>query len=158
MKAHELNRADLRTMARAMMNRPLAAPGLVIGSSSKTDIRIANTIAFLINGAFKSVGSAFELSPGGDALGNSEKCIYLVSIAADGSSGSVTQSAVVAASDDDPDLPEVPADECPVGTVKVETDGSNTYTPGTDNLDATGVTASYTDMVWPDTGNDALGY
>lgn len=157
-KGHEFRRADERAMARALFNRPLGAPGLVIGTSSATDIKVANTIAFLLDGVFEAVGAAFEIGPGGNNLGNSEKCIYLVSIASGGSSGTATQSAVVAASDDDPDLPAVPAGECPVGTVKVETDSSHTFTPGTDNLNKTGVTATYTDMVWPDTGVDSFAY
>lgn len=43
-------------------------------------------------------------------------------------------------------VPSVPAGYCPFGLVKVATNGSTTFTPGTTALDAAGVTASFFDL------------
>lgn len=145
-----------REMVRAMMNRPFSNAGLKQGTSSNSDIRVDNSVTYLVDGEFKSL-SAKEVSPGGSDLGNDEKCVYLVSVD-DSQNLTATQSAVVGSGENDPDIPQVPSGETPLGTVKVETNSSTTYTPGTDSLGKSGVTVTYTDMAWPNTGKDSIAY
>lgn len=93
----------------------------------------------------------------GQDLGNSEKCRFLITLDSGGNFNAI-QSEVVAAGDSDPDLPELPDGEVPIGWAHVETDASNTFTPGTTDLNGTGVTTSFTDAAWPDSGPNAIAY
>lgn len=52
----------------------------------------------------------------------------------------------------DGSVPDVPDGYTPIGIIKVTTNGSTTFTPGTTALDAAGVTVTYTDVqVMPST-------
>jgi hypothetical protein len=150
----EAKNFDLRLLAYAWRYHCVTAPGLAIGSSSAAAVLIANTTVFINAGVFKSKSTA-EKALAGTALAVSQKCKWLVCLAADGTP-SVTQSAIVAAADDDPDLPEIPAGETPIGYVMAETDSSHTFTPGTTLLSASGITDTYVDLVFNDSGNHGI--
>jgi hypothetical protein len=43
-------------------------------------------------------------------------------------------------------MPDAPANQTPIGAIKIVTNASTTFTPGTTALDAAGVTATYIDL------------
>ena len=43
-------------------------------------------------------------------------------------------------------LPEIPSNQAPIGAVKIATDSTHTFTPGTTGLNATGITDTYFDL------------
>ncbi len=147
-----LNSEVLRLLARAALDKGLTAAGLAIGSTA-SKYKTANTLTYLINGIAFTSGHA-DINPDSDTA---EKCTFLVSINPSGTF-KTTQSAIVPAADADPDVPAVPAGESPVGDIVVETDASTKFTPATTNLSAAGITDTYRDLSWPDTGDDSLSF
>lgn len=49
-------------------------------------------------------------------------------------------------------LPEVPSGYCQIGAIKIDTDATHTFTSGTTDLSATGITASFYDLSRTGTG------
>lgn len=54
-----------------------------------------------------------------------------------------------------PDAPPVPAGYITVGDVTLKTGASNSFIPGTTNVNGAGNTVVYRDLEWPDTGPSA---
>lgn len=79
-------------------------------------------------------------------------CKYLVSINA---AGTVTLTKGTEVATDASVLPAVPASNCAVGYINVATDGSTTFTSGTTDLGAAGITDTYVDLAFVDNGADA---
>lgn len=161
MSAVFLNNEALRLVARMAGDKSLTAGGLAEGTNANT-YKTANTVTFLINGAFKSKAAtdnvAFTaghaaINPGADTA---QRCKFLVSLSAAGVF-KTTQGTIVAAADTAV-APKVPVGEAPVGTIEVETDASTTFTPATTDLGAAGITDTYVDLAWPDDGGDSLIY
>ena len=128
----------------------LTAAGLAEGTNAAT-FKTANTLAYTSNGVFKSKAATDNIafSSGHTALAASQACLFGVWIDA---AGNVTtsQGPIVAAGDPCP-VPSAPAaNRTLVGLIKVTTDSSTTFTPGTTDLGASGVTDAYSDcMVMP---------
>jgi hypothetical protein len=82
----------------------------------------------------------------GTALGNSQACLFAIWITADGTV-STTQGPIVAAGDPCPVPSQATANTTLVGLIKVTTDSSTTFTPGSTDLGASGVTDAYYDCM-----------
>lgn len=77
----------------------------------------------------------------------STKCLYLVQIDSAGTvsskKGTEVPTADLTAGKAVLHWPEPDANKCPIGAIKVETDGSTTFTAGTTDLGAAGITDTY---------------
>lgn len=125
----------------------LTAAGLAEGTNAAT-FKTTNTLTFTSNGVFKSKSATDNLtfSSGHTALAASQACLFGVWINASGSV-STSQGVIVAAGDPCP-VPTAPAAGLTlVGLIKVTTDSSTTFTPGTTDLGASGITDAYSDCM-----------
>jgi hypothetical protein len=125
----------------------LTAAGLAEGTNANT-FKTTNTLAFTNNGVFKSKSATDNLtfSTGHTALAASQACLFAVWINASGTV-STTQGPIVAAGDPCPVPSQVTAGTTLVGLIKVTTDSSTTFTPGSTDLGAAGVTDVYSDCM-----------
>ena len=125
----------------------LTAAGLAEGTNANT-FKTTNTLAFTNNGVFKSKGATDNLafSTGHTALAASQACLFAVWINASGTV-STTQGPIVAAGDPCPVPSQVTAGTTLVGLIKVTTDSSTTFTPGSTDLGASGITDVYSDCM-----------
>lgn len=109
----------------------LNSPGLVIGSSSKPKVKIANTIYALINGVLVKKTTA-EIVISGTILTTAFN-VYVLSMTADGTVtatmgiAGATIGAVV--------FPTVPASSVVIGFVIVNPTGTGSFVGGTTDLD-----------------------
>lgn len=121
----------------------ITSAGLAAGTTTGT-FKTSNTLTFINDGVFKSKSATDNLtfSSGHTAVTASKACLFGVWIDA---SGNVTtsQGPIVNAGDPCP-VPSAPAASVTlVGLIKVTTNSSTTFTPGTTGLAASGVTAAY---------------
>jgi hypothetical protein len=124
----------------------LTAAGLAEGTNSAT-FKTTNTLAFTSNGVFKSKGATDNLTfSTATALGNSQACLFAVWINASGTV-TTTQGPIVAAGDPCPVPSQTTAGTTLVGLIKVTTSSSGTFTAGTTDLSASGVTGAYYDCM-----------
>jgi hypothetical protein len=135
----------------------LSKAGLAIGDGAKTGTNSFAApngagIDFCIDGIAYHKADAATVAPfsTGTVQPVLTKCLYLVCIDSAGAITTVQGESVLTA-----DLtagtkvlrwPEVPANKCPVGAVKITLASTATFTPGTTALDATNVTATYYDL------------
>ncbi len=124
----------------------LTAAGLAEGTNANT-FKTANTLTFTSNGVFKSKSATDNLTfSTGTALGNSQACLFAVWITSGGTI-STTQGPIVAAGDPCPVPGQTTANTTLVGLIKVTTSSSATFTPGSTDLSASGVTGAYYDCM-----------
>lgn len=127
----------------------LTAAGVAEGTNANT-FKTTNTLTFTNNGVFKSKAATDNLTfSTGTALAASQACLFAVWI---NTSGTVTttQGPIVAAGDPCPVPAQATANTTLVGLIKVTTSSSGTFTPGSTDLSASGVTGAYYDcMVMP---------
>lgn len=149
-----LTQMDLQLRASRNGARDIA--GLVIGSVDAKKIKAGNTTIFMVDGVLLTK-STFEVdfsTSVGTTVPISSFTKYLICLAADGTpsvtEGNNAASAILAL------LPAVPADEAPIGYLQVATSGAGTFVPDTDDLSDAAVTDTYVNLIWPDTGTDAL--
>jgi hypothetical protein len=124
----------------------LTAAGLAEGTNANT-FKTVNTLTFTNNGVFKSKAATDNLVfSAGTALGNSQACLFGVWI--DGS-GTVTttQGPIVAAGDPCPVPSQTTAGVTLVGLIKVTTSSAATFTPGSTDLSASGITDVFFDCM-----------
>lgn len=124
----------------------LTAAGLAEGTNSAT-FKTTNTLAFTNNGVFKSKGATDNLVfSTGTALAASQACLFGVWI--DGSGNvTTTQGPIVAAGDPCPVPSQTTAGVTLVGLIKVTTSSAATFTPGTTDLSASGITDAFFDCM-----------
>ena len=139
----------LRRLATAFLYHSWAAGGLTEGTNAAT-VKTANTVTYFNAGVYKTKAATDNIAvPAGTAVGASKFCKFLVTLA-DGTftitQGNVATTAALA------ELPAVPALGSPVGYFQIATGGATTYTPGTTDNGAAGVTDTYADITWPDSG------
>ena len=152
----DAEQAAIDLLTRSQLNKCFLAAGLVIGSGDAAKIKIANTVTFINQGLFKSKTTAETVfgATAATTVPVSSFTKYLVTLNASGTpkvtEGNNAVSAVLAL------LPAVPANETPIGYCQVETDGTGTFVPDTDDLSDAAVTDTYVDLPWPDSGVDAL--
>jgi len=134
----------------------LTKVGLTIGDGAKTGIALASVVGtgsdFCIDGILYNKADAATNVPLTAAAIQPvlTKCLYLICIDSGGTISSVKGTAVLAA-----DLtagtavlkwPDLPADKCAIGCVKIALASTATFTAGTTALDASNVTATYYDL------------
>jgi hypothetical protein len=138
----------------------MSKAALAIGDGSKLGVAIASTVGtgmdYCIDGILYNKADAATDLPlsADDAQGLLTKCLYLICIDSAGAVTSVQGTPVLTA-----DLtagnevlkwPELPADKAPIGAVKIQTTGTQNFTPGTTALDAgsgaNDITATYYDL------------
>lgn len=123
----------------------LTAAGLAEGTNANT-YKTVNTLTYTSNGVFKSKGATdnVAMTSGIGTVPPSSAALYAVWI--DGSGNfSNTRGPVVAAGEPCPVPTANAANLTLVGLIKVTTDGSTTFTPGSTDLGAAGVTDVYYD-------------
>jgi hypothetical protein len=124
----------------------LAAAGLAEGTNANT-FKTVNTLAYTSNGVFKSKGATDNLAfSTGTALAASQACLFAVWINAAGTV-TTTQGPIVAAGDPCPVPSQTTAGTTLVGLIKIVTSSSATFTPGSTDLGAAGVTDTYSDCM-----------
>ena len=124
----------------------LTAAGLAEGTNSAT-FKTVNTLTFTSNGVFKSYAATDNLTfTAGTALAASQACLFAVWITGAGAV-STTQGPIVAAGDPCPVPGQVTAGTTLVGLIKVTTSSSATFTPGSTDLGAAGVTDVFSDCM-----------
>lgn len=134
----------LQDLFTGLLNRCFGICGLVIATTS-TKIKTATAVDYTINGLNYQKAATDNITiTAGAVQAISTFCKYLVSV---DSSGAVTTTkgedattAVLAL------LPDLPADNAPIGYFQVATSGADTFTAGTTALDAAQVTDTYVDM------------
>lgn len=128
----------------------LSAAGVAEGTNANT-YKTTNTLTYTSNGVFKSKAGTDNVAftSGIGTVPPSSAALYAVWI--DGSGNlSNTRGPVVAAGEPCPVPTPAAANLTLVGLIKVTTDGSTTFTPGSTDLSASGVTDVYMDcMVMP---------
>jgi len=123
----------------------LSAAGLAEGTNANT-WKTANTLTYTSDGVFKSKAATDNVAftAGHSAVPASSTCLFGVWIDSAGTF-STSQGSIVASGDPKP-FPTAPAaDLTLVGLIQVTTNSSTTFTPGSTDLGATGVTDAYFD-------------
>lgn len=124
----------------------LTAAGLAEGTNANT-FKTANTLTFTSNGVFKSKSATDNLAfSTGTALAASQACLFAVWITSGGTI-TTTQGPIVAAGDPCPVPAQTTANTTLVGLIKVTTSSAATFTPGSTDLSASGITGAYYDCM-----------
>lgn len=130
--------------------RALSAAGLVIGSAVASKVKIANTVTYLIGGAFKSKTTAevaFTATTHdipANAGSVQEQCYF---VCLDGTGTATIVAGGIATGAGKAVLPEVPAGLCVIGSVRIAVAaGSTPFTGATTLLSAGALTVAYTDL------------
>ena len=123
--------------------------GLAIGDGAKTGPAIVGKdslgLTYCIDGIdyYKDDAAAVCPLTAAAVQAVSTTCMYLIQIDADGTVTSVKGTEVATGGDDALYIPPAAAGKCPIGAVKIVTDSTHTFTPGTTALDAAGITETY---------------
>lgn len=126
-------------------NRCLSAVTLAINAGSAATFKTTGTTTYIVDGVFKTKAalSAQAFTAGHTPVPPSTTCYFVVGLNAGGTvktfQGGCRAGKVGK-------LPELEDGYTPIGIIKIVTNGSTTFTPGTTALDAAGVTATYTDV------------
>jgi hypothetical protein len=124
----------------------LTAAGLAEGTNANT-FKTANTLTYTSNGVFKSKSATDNLTfSTGTALAASQACLFAVWITS-GGTVTTTQGPIVTSGDPCPVPGQTTAGTTLVGLIKVTTSSAVTFTPGSTDLSATGITAAYYDCM-----------
>jgi hypothetical protein len=121
----------------------LTSAGLAEGTNANT-YKTASTLAYTINGVFKSKAGTdnIAMTSGIGTVPPSSAALYAVWIDTDGTFSN-TRGPVVASDDPCPVPTQTTANVALVGLIKVVTDASTTFTPGSTDLGNAGVTDTY---------------
>lgn len=103
-------------------------------------VKTANTFMFGIDGHTGSQTTQTNVALTGDTLPISSFRWYLAVI---DTAGAVT---MIPSEDNLNDLPAIPANKAPIGALKIVTDATHTFIPGTTSLNAAGITDTYYDL------------
>lgn len=137
-------RQDMQDVLNGLLNRSFMKGGLAEGTNAAT-IKTVAAVDYCINGLMYSKAITDNIAiTAGSVQAISTFCKYLVSIDAAGTvtttAGNVAASAALAL------VPDLPASSAPLGYFQIATDGVTTYTPGTTDNGAAGITDTYQDM------------
>jgi hypothetical protein len=163
--------ADIMNPTRKVFDSCLTLGGLAINGAGAATFRTTNALTLAIDGILtsKAALSAQAFSTGhtpqapktinGTAYGTT--ALYLVqcdasgavstkqsniAVAGIGADGKVGGVQMPAGSDQRAALPEPDSGNAAIGFIKVTTNASTTFTPGTTALDAAGLTVTYTNL------------
>jgi len=149
-----------------LSNRTFVKPVLAINAASAATVKTTNAIVYSVDGVMYSkallsaqsiaVTNNFTGSTGGAYVQPASTTVFYT-LALDASGNvSVTQGtyagqdlsqrSVGASAKGNGLIPDAPAGTAPFGVLKVATNSSTTFTPGTTALDAAGVTVGYYDV------------
>ena len=150
------DRTRVDILNRRAMNHMLdpGLAGLIEGTNANT-LKIAVAVNF-INQGIQRTQKAITDNIAMDACAQqavSTFCLYLVCLT---STGTVTITKGSELAGDTSVLPAVPANQTPISYFKIATDGATTFTSGTTDLGAAGITDTYVDLFWPNSGPDDL--
>lgn len=129
----------------------LTAGGLAEGTNANT-YKTVNTITFVVDGIFrtKTATDNVAFSSGHATVPVSSSVLYLICLSSAGTFSTVAGRAVptaeVTAGTRALEWPGVPVDVTPVGAIRVDTSASATFTPGSVDLSAAGITGTYYDL------------
>lgn len=145
---------DTRLLAYALRYHCEDDAGLAEGTDPAT-IKTANAVDYVNAGVWKNKGATDNIAiPAGTTVPISSFCKFLVCLAADGTpsitQGNIASTAAAAL------LPEIPAGETPIGYFQIATNASATYVPGTTDNGAAGITDTYVDQNFPDSGHHGI--
>lgn len=131
----------LRNVVGAQCNQKA---GLAAGTTT-SKVKSANSVEYSINGKLYSKAASDPLdTPTGSDQGSDSKALYLFSLDS-GGNVTCTQSEIVGSSET-VHWPDLPSDQAPIGGIKVVTNSTTTFSPGSTNLGASGVTTTYYDL------------
>lgn len=148
--------STMRLQNRAYLNRwtmatVATAPALVRGTGSAAKLKVTNAVDYIRAGEPKTqIGAGGEIVLTGSTMAALTQCKYLAYISAAGALA-VARSEVVASTAAEPDLPGLPVGCVCLGYLKI-VNVTNAFIPGTTLLSAAGVTDTYKDLIWPDSG------
>lgn len=145
-------KADFNLLRAQLLNRCVQACGLAEGTNANT-IKTVNAVSFSINGQLYTKAATDNIAMTAAAQqAVSTYCLYLVSI---DSAGAVTVTKGTSVATDTAVLPALPASSAPLGFFKVVTDGVTTFTSGTTDLGAAGLTVTFGDLAVANSGTSA---
>lgn len=145
-------KADFNLLRSNVINCALDACGLAEGTNANT-LQTANAIDFVIDGVVYTKAATDNIAMTACAeQAISTYCMYLVTLDA---AGALTVTKGTELATDTAVLPSRPADEAVIGAFKIATDGSTTFTSGTTDLGAVGITETYYDLMFANSGADA---
>jgi len=135
----------LRDVLIGLLNVSSGVPILAEGTNANT-IKTTGTITYAINGipqtAYAGTDNVAMTACAAQAV--STFCKYLVSINAAGTvlttKGNDAATAALAL------LPDLPVTDAPIGYFQIATDSTHTFTSGTTDLSAAGITDTYGDL------------
>jgi hypothetical protein len=139
-------RTALEFIYNTFLTHCLTSAGLAIGSTGNKE-KVANgACSYAINGIIYTLSAnANGTALAGGAQATGTYCKYLVSVNA---SGTVTITAGVSASTAaEAELPALPSANCPLGYVQIYNNSGSNFIPGTTALDASGITATYVNLM-----------
>lgn len=134
----------------------LSKAGLKIGNSAAAAVDIAAPngagVDFAINGKLYHKADAADIAlTAATAQAALTSCLYLVCLNASGTLSSVKGTEVLTAditAGKSPLAWPMPVDDtCPIGAIRVDTAAGYTFTAGTTELSATGITDTYYDIL-----------
>lgn len=131
-----LSRVQHQALRDLLGTRGLSYPLVVIGSGDAKKIKTTNTFEYCIDGVSYTKATTETVFTDVTVQAISTTKYYLLSIDAAGTF-LITNGAVGG------DLPALPANHCAVGYVRVVTDATGTFVPGTDDLSDAAVTDTY---------------
>lgn len=103
-------------------------------------VKTGNTFQFVIDGHMGQLATTSNIALTGLVVPISSFCWFLASI---NTSGTITMTQGDVGKNM---LPEIPANQAPIGALKIVTDATHTFTPGTTGLNSTGITDTYYDL------------
>jgi hypothetical protein len=117
---------------------------LAEGTNANT-IKTATAVDFCVNGVIYNKAATDNIAvDAGEEQAVSTFCKYLVSIIADGTvavtKGNDAATAALAL------VPALPADSAPLGYFQIATDAATTFTAGSTDLGAAGITETFVDL------------
>lgn len=145
----DIDHVQGQAMRNALLTRSCSKAGLAEGTNAgtiKTAAPNGAGIDYCIDGKFYHLADGDNIAMTAcDEQAASTKCMYLASVDA---SGNVTLTKGTEVADGgDAYLPDAPANEAVIGAIKVETASTATFTSGTTDLSAAGITDTYYDLV-----------
>lgn len=151
-------KADFNLLRSQVLNASLnggagvGGAGLAEGTNATT-IKTTNAVTYTIGGQLYTKAATDNIAFTATAQqAVSTFCLYLVSINA---AGTVAMTKGTELGTDTAVLPALPASSAPLGSIKVATDGATTFTGGTTDLGAAGITDTYVDLAYVNTGTSA---
>jgi hypothetical protein len=126
----------------------LTSGALAEGTNDGT-YKTTATVTFVIDGVFKSKAGTDNLafSTGHTPVGPGKSCLFLICLNANGDASTVQGLAVttadVTAGAVSLQWPSAPNNAAVIGAVRVDTNASTTFTPGTTDLGAAGITDTF---------------